>query len=346
MTQESLKSRCLSELCRADAEVLDRIIENEWRLSGGESRDGLLKFEASYAAFSSEEESSERREKMGALLSVIGCGEVAEPAGDLVGRTLAAIQEVKQKQRFAEQIQALGGPDLGLRWREFVAVAAAIVIGVSVGWPMLARSSEHARRVACSNNLATTGAAIGGYAQDANNMLPRGRVQPGGVWYRVGQTPGEDGTIKSNSANLYLLVRNGYVAAEDLACPENPFAPRHMDRMAHDWPTPEAVSYSYQNQFAAHKVSLDAVPQLPILADKNPLFDISVDSLTLRGDPQSSSRFHQNLGGQNVLTADGNVMWASGPVMRNGDNIWLIRGVDQYKGKEAPVEMGDAFLVP
>jgi len=50
--------------------------------------------------------------------------------------------------------------------------------------------------------------------------------------------------------------------------------------------------------------------------------------------------------GQNILSKSGHVAWSSRPVLTNGDNIWLLEGVDRYVGTERPARDGDSFLVP
>ena len=272
---------------------------------------------------------------------------------DLVQRTLARVQDAKQRQRFAQQVHALTTKDrpVFFWWRELLTMAGIILIATALLLPTLDRMRADARQVACANNLAMAGRAFGGYAADHNNALPRGKVKPGTVWWNVGQTKESEKPSQSNSAHLYILVRGRYLGADHLACPDNPWVSHHhMNASMHDWPTARAVSYSYQNQYTSQPMRLDRLPVMAILADKNPLFVKQSENgigLAYRKDldPVSSSIFH-NQRGQNILTTAGHVLWKDQPIGPNGDNIWLIRGVHDYHGVESPRDTDDSFLVP
>ena len=297
----------------------------------------------------------ERHQKILQVMSLLDhCGVDAAP-DDLVQRTLARIHDAKQRQRFAHQVNALATGTSGGRffwWREMLTVAGVMLITASLLLPALDRMRADARQVACANNLAVAGRAFGGYAADHNNTLPRGQAKPGTVWWNVGHTNGKsEKPSQSNSAHLYILVRNKYVAPDTLACPDNPWAGhQHHDASMHDWSTARAVSYSYQNQYTPQAMRVDRLPEMAILADKNPLFVGKPEGgvgLSYRKDidPTSSTVFH-NQSGQNILTTTGSVMWNNRPIGPNGDNIWLIRGVDDYRGVETPQDADDSFLVP
>jgi len=283
-------------------------------------------------------------------MDMIGrCGVDAVP-GDLVERTLQRVNEARQRERFARQVESLGGrPGLKFWWSEVAAVAAVVVVGASLLWPALDRVRADARRMACASNLSTAGVALGQYAADFDNTMPRGSIKQGGVWWNVGQQQDRKGRFQSNSAHLYRLVRMRYCDFETLRCPDNP-GHVNCNYSRHDWPSAAAVSYSYQNQHTEHLLRLDLLPNMAILADKNPMFVAKPDGkqgLAYREDlsPKSATVFHGGRG-QNILTSSGEVLWQVDPVGPNGDNIWLIRGVREYSGTEAPVQKGDSFLVP
>ena len=62
------------------------------------------------------------------------------------------------------------------------------------------------------------------------------------------------------------------------------------------------------------------------------------------GDQASDNH---NKTGQNVLYMDYHVAWADNPnVGVNGDNIYLVNGVTNYLGDEAPADATDTFLLP
>ena len=284
------------------------------------------------------------------LLSLLDHHPAAEPAGDLAQRTIDAIRQAQQRQRFAQQISTLsGGPSVGFGWHELGALAASLLIFAALAVPMLSKSQSNAKRLACANQMQMTAGALGGYAADYQGMMPRGPVGKDTTFFRTGAGPDADGVLKSNSAHLYLLIRRGYVKPRLLSCPDNPKAPRNLSRDAHDWRSHDDLSYSYQNQFTSIPLRLDQWPAMAILADRNPLFRIQRNRLLVMRpgiDLEAATSMLHGRTGQNILTSDGVVQWRDRPVMPNGDNIWTIMGVLRtYKGNEVPVEPNDAFLV-
>jgi len=238
---------------------------------------------------------------------------------------------------------------LPVRWPEVVAIAAMILMAVSVALPSLVRMREDARRSVDQANLQMAGIALGQYAVDNHGVLPRWEATPGTPWFNVGQPLSEQMQTESNSANLYKLIREQYVRPGDLNSPLNINAPRVLDVNGYDWASPEAVSYSYQNQYTPDAVLLEGQPDMAVLASKNPMFNIRPHvGVELRElSPDAGSALH-GMRGQNVLLNDGSANWTTNPVMPDGDNIWLVDdpSVIRYLGTESPAGPGDSFLVP
>lgn len=355
MGHSSQDANRVVNLCSADADALDRVIESlaDQPFSSPGSPFSITYADAGISPEPSGEtnaaSTSSRMNRVCRIMSLIQLCACESPPADLTQRTIARVIHQQQRQRFAQQIQSLTSPQPGFQWRELLTVAAVLMIGLSLLWPMMIRSRAQARKVACADHLATAGAAFGRYAADHRNTLPRGQVKPGTQWWNVGQAPAADGSLNSNSAHLFILVRRQYASPHTLACPDNSYASVFMPESAHDWSHASAVSYSYQNQYTPKPIRIDLTPDLAILADKNPLFVIRSDGLTFRPNNlalNSPSRSHNRLNGQNVLRADGSTSWTVGPVLPNGDNIWLIRDIHHYRGNEAPQDLNDAFLVP
>ena len=349
MTQPDDFTTDLVSLSPADAQVLDALLSS----LADEPSLKLAQWQASTAQAVPADAGAEKErvKKISQVVGLLGCCDVQAAPDDLMQRTLGRVEEARQRQRFAQQVHALSGGSGGrFRWADLLTVAAIMLIGASLLLPVLNRMRGDARQAACANNLAVAGTAIGRYGTDHGNILPRGKVRPGTVWWNVGQPNRPEGLVQSNSAHLYILVRKHYVHADSLHCPDNPWAADRLDDTMFDWPNAKAVSYSYQNQYTPKATRIDQVSEMAILADKNPMFVSRSDKaqgLTYRADlaPTTSSIFHQGHG-QNLLTTSGRVMWQTKPIGPNGDNIWLIRGVSSYKGIEAPQDADDSFLVP
>jgi hypothetical protein len=345
MKKDRMKSPAMMKLSAHDAERLDRAIESRsaggsilrWVGLSGSKADGRV-------------EGSDSR-LVSQVFQLLDRFPVATPREDLLERTLERVDQTKRKRRFSFVSQDMGVRSGTFGWFESVALAAVVVVGVSIAWPMLQRSRENARRIACSENLGAVGAAINQYANDFDRRMPRGHIVPGSVWWNVGQQGDPGQPVESNSAHIFRLVRLNYIDPSLMNCPDNPHANKMIDAYAQDWPDASSVSYSYQNQFTARRTRLDTAPEMTILADKNPLFeDMSGDSggLGYRRDLPAStlSNFHSSLGGQNMLTLSGRVLWSTTPDGPNGDNIWTIRGMQDYTGREVPQDLDDSFLVP
>ncbi len=291
----------------------------------------------------------ERLAQLQAMNRLLDQWQAEAPPLDLKNRTLARLKEAReQSRRRTEPLKLSFAPG---KLTEVAAVAAIVLIAFSLAVPMLVRARDHERQAMCQSNLRQVGEAFGAYAADFGDVLPRGQTIPSDSWWRVGQAFNRGDALQSNSANLYLLARQGYVGSQTMACPDNLEAPRKMSFSAQDWPDAPAVSYSYQNQYTPRPYNVTRAGDMVILADKNPLFKISRDireGMTYRKDlqPNAPTPFHKSRG-QNVLDATGFVGWTTDPVMPRGqDNIWLARNVAEYRGNEVPSDENDSFLVP
>lgn len=273
----------------------------------------------------------------------------APSTGDLlVPRTMQAIEKTRQREQVAAHRDGGREPRGLMRWSDIAAVAAMLMITFSLAMPMLNRSRADAHRLACQSNLATAGKAFGTYAAAHNHALPAVKAHAGDTWWDVGHF-NNDGSARSNSAHLFLMIRTGQLDEQALSCPANARAivtfKVNPDQMR-DWPNAASISFSYQNQFTDNRPKFGRGPVIAILGDKNPLFAPDEYRAALPADARSPN--HAALGGQNVLLNNGDVRWITDPVLRNSrpDNIWRIEGHDRYTGTEAPDDVSDTFLVP
>lgn len=344
----------ITRLSPDDALALDALLDQR-RLHAGDLRltpgtPGIPGTPASLAASATSDgpaagEASDprRMQRVASLLSLLEQCPAEEPSPSLAERTLAAVHNQRQRERFVQQVSALTAPTVAFRWNELIAVAAVLMIGVSLAWPLLSESRSEARRIACQSNLQAAGVALANYAGDHQGLMPRARQGPNTLWWDIGQDPAAEIPLRSNAANMYVLAREGYLAPQTLNCPENPQAPRHMSLPMLDWPSPTQVSYSYQSQDTPRAIRLVTGGNVPVIADRNPLLTVNLNHparLQFRQDLplDTASSLHQYRG-QNVLMTNGSVIWSPSPVLGQ-DNIW-ING-DHHEGVED--EPGDANL--
>jgi hypothetical protein len=234
-------------------------------------------------------------------------------------------------------------------FREIVAVAAIIVFAVGLGVPSVLHMRERAHRYACTENLANIGRGMQAYAMANHGGLPFVGWSGNSIW-RPTDEPGLD--VLPNRRHVYPLLRNGYVHARILVCPSASDLPMPEDQIPYhdDFLESRNLSYAYQNM-AGVRPSLRDDPDLPVLADDNPLFDNGwplfavMRSLGLSDPTQANSRVHGGAG-QNILTLGGYVRWKDTPNCGvDGDNIWTLEDVDEYTGREGPRSTADSHLL-
>ena len=288
-------------------------------------------------------------------MRLIGSAPALDPPEDLIKKTMHRVIAARSIDLDVSRMHSSKrGPAFPVRLGEMIAVAAMVLIGVSLAIPVLTNTREEAMRLACQSNLSTAGRAFFQYASDNIGNMPRGLIAPNSTWYNIGHTTNDIQPVKSNSANLYLIARNRYIDPSNLVCPSYTYAAKGMTADMYDWPDAQSVSYSYQNQFAKDPLKIQNSPRMVVLADRNPRFNIANGTrqrlIYLNRKPDSAPSLNHTDHGQNVLFADGSAWWANHPVMDTGmlssDNIWLADGVEEYNGNETPSSANDVFLVP
>jgi len=230
-----------------------------------------------------------------------------------------------------------------VRW-----IIAAVILGViglaSLGIipPLLRYIRQISMKNRCADNVWAIGTALFHYANGNNGHLP-GIAANTDTWLCLSN----DGCI-SNSKSLYLLIKTGCASPDVFQCPAaggESFVPAVGMT---DFPLPKNINYSYQYSIncslsrempGVHSLA----NQLAILADASPLLSDG----TIRCECAKNGVSPNHRTGQNVLYLDGHVDWAIDcHAGVNGDNIWLVRGVEQYTGKEKPACITDSFLLP
>ncbi len=269
----------------------------------------------------------------------------AEERAERVERTLQMIQsriDTDERSRRFAIADRYETPLARFSFRDAVSVAAAIMLGFAVLWPIVSSTREDMKMMACQNTMQNAGVGFGLYAQDYGGRLPLATAGFNGSWWNVG-TPKQ-----SNSANLFELARTGHAKLADLACSGRPGAPVHMHAPDQtDWRHFDEVSYSYQLP-TRPRPSWTGSARTVVMADKSPIVERA--RFGERFDPNAQSRNHSGRG-QNVLFNDGSVAFLDSPVLPNGDNIWLPHRLTRLDrpsltGTERPDHDADAFVGP
>jgi hypothetical protein len=229
--------------------------------------------------------------------------------------------------------------------RELVALAACLMLFIGVVVPGVAHNRSQARQTQCANSLASIFGGLSQYAANFNGAMPQtAGFAPGVNWLRP-STP--QAAYVPNSRNRYMLVRLQFVKPDGFVCAAmngaRPMTASGFERLE-DFPAPENCSFDSQNM-AGPTLPLGERNNLPIYADRNPLFDGG--KLNVANPAETNSRTHNGGTGQNVLCTDGRVLWTTSPVLGpRGDNIWQVEGVTSYNGTEYQQHPADAFVIP
>lgn len=298
-----------------------------------------------------DERSAAQSRNLSAWLGLLDAYETPPPPAQFVDRIVDRVAQTPPL-RLTEVASSLppssgGGsarrPVLSLG--ELMALAACIILFVGVAVPGVSHQRSRQRQATCAAGLGSIFRGVSEYAAGFNGQMPQtAGFVPGGNWL---QAPDPQVPRMANSRNRYMLVRLRMVRPKQFICAAMRNArPMDAGRIADfdDFPAPENCSFDSQN-VAGRTLPLGAVPEMPIFADRNPLFDGS--ELDAAQPYQSNSRSHERGRGQNVLSANGRVLWTTSPVFNlDGDNIWQIEGVSNYTGTELPLRPKDAFIIP
>ncbi|MFI4855293.1 MAG: hypothetical protein ACIAQF_10005 [Phycisphaerales bacterium JB065] len=247
------------------------------------------------------------------------------------------------------------GARRGIRFSDFIAVAAVLLVGTTILFPQLFSVRTMAEEIQCAQNMQRAGVGFSMFANEHDGQLPARDIAGEGSdsqprvrtaqWWLVGNPN------SSHSANLFVLVRQDYVPLEALACPGNRRAAHDDDHtLEADWQSPEQVSYSYQlfgdrpPRFSDQGVNI-------LLADRSPVIQQAMQGQI--ADATQNSLNHRERG-QNILLPDLSVYFAYTPELqtRSGqDNIWIPRSFEgnprqvRLTGSERPAP-NDAFVGP
>lgn len=303
-----------------------------------------------------EPELAKQNETLSAVFRALETHQVSPAPAGLAERIAARVaaagpppRVVRPTDELTAAVEANGSIVLRLgNLREIVAAAAMIILMVGLAVPSLLQLRERNLRMGCSANLAALGVGLQQYAQTYNASLPFAGWRPGAFSW----APSNDPNVVTvpNRRHIYPLLRQAYVVSPRVfVCPARGGVPMPAEqvRQRSDFIESDNVSYAYYNM-AGVRPSASDNPDLPIMADDNPVFDDGVPLLNRWGlgdRAKLNSRAHDGAG-QNILCLDGRVKWVDTPFAGiDGDNIWTLAGVKTYTGREGPISAKDAHLI-
>ncbi len=184
----------------------------------------------------------------------------------------------------------------GLTRTDALVTLLLAVFLVAVGAPLASEPRAQAKRVLCKANLGKIGKAMGIYAGDYDDALPRagGRVSEWGLlgasWTAsnrssaYGLSRSGEGGKASISSCFYLLVKYMDAPPEWFVCPgdrrtsafklDDERVPAAGFRLIDAWDFGaqpfDNCSYSYHIPFGMHALTMSRDPNLPVAADRNP----------------------------------------------------------------------------
>lgn len=207
----------------------------------------------------------------------------------------------------------------GRLWRmpDFISVAAVILIGVSMIWPMTSHIRNRSIDAGCASNMRMLGIGLGQYANDYNDAMPMAMANfgPDVSWDKI-----------HNVVNMRPLMDGGYCELGHMRCPGHD---QVGDSYSYRWQLPEQPA-----TWGVHQVTI-------VLGDRNPVIDAARMGQVI---PALSISLNHGGRGQNTLSNDGSTLWLEQPVMGVNDNIWLPSGVTFLRSGDRPTDPSDIFL--
>jgi hypothetical protein len=257
-----------------------------------------------------------RAESLARLLGLLNDYPVEDADPALVDATLARIDHHERQRDGRMRVEPAPRRRLFLSWRmpDLVTIAAVLLIGVSVLFPIMHQMRTESIANGCANNLRMMSLAFANYAADSNGALPASAGLTS-TWSRTAR----------NLRHLAPLIDGGYCEAGHLRCPGHTGP---GDSYSYQWQTPEA-----RLRWQTGRVGI-------AMGDCNPLIDAIRHGAAI--DPSALSSNHRGRG-QNVLGTDGSHRWLEHPFITPGDNIWLPEGGPGGL-EEGVVGEGDVFL--
>ena len=314
------------------------------------------------ALISSNQEAAEICYKVKAALEPLGSLEPESCPDELVENTISRVQHlVDSGQHQLQQLLATEqtkkvtfkiGP--WRNWFEIAAVAAAILLFAGVLVPTLSMARQKYGQQRCKKQMSSIFQGLSNYISDYDDKAPAVASIAGAPWWKLGDQGREN---QSNTRNIYLLPKGGYVELKSFVCPcckkDNT---RELTlskiRANKDFPDRTFIKYSFQINCRQTKNGKLRCRKI-LMADMNPLFERLPEDfskqfrLQLNKTLLTLNSANHNRRGQNVLFGDGRVEFIKKRFFGiSRDDIYTLQDTDVYQGIEVPSCETDYFLAP
>ena len=314
------------------------------------------------ALISSNQEAAEIHQKLRAAIEPLGSLELEACPEELVAKTIFRVQNhtdsgQKQLRKLlaSEQDKKVTikiGP--WRNWFETAAVAAAILFIAGVLIPTLGSARQKYQRQRCQTQMGSVFQGLSNYISDFDGKSPTVATIAGAPWWKLGDQGREN---HSNTRNVYLLPKGGYVELESFVCPgckqkKTKEITQSQIRDNKDFPNRTYITYSFQincRKTTSGRLHCRKI----IMADMNPLFENLPEDfskqfrLQLNRTLLTLNSMNHNRRGQNVLYGDGHIKFIKSRFIGiSEDDIYTLQDTDVYQGCEVPSCETDFFLAP
>ena len=284
------------KLCKADAEMLDRLVD--------------VGFELDQLEYLTPED-EQRAASILKMLGFLDAYPVEDASDSLIDATLVRIDQYESQRTARMQIHT---PELettkrGFRIRmpDLISVAAMILVTVSV-FTMISNSTRNQSLTnQCASNMAMVGRGLVNYALGHNGQTPTETAPAIASLF---------GGLAPERTDAQLLASEGYCDHNHLNCPGH---------------SGESSGFSYQTQSAAMWDAIRNRGKLFIvMSDQNPILKQLLANQ--KYNELTPSPAHGSLG-QNHLRDDGSINSVAAPIFK-GDLIWVLdaqnKGIDIF----------------